>query len=547
MAKRHQVVEVYAPSEGLKYDAPSTMIDLRASPDGTGNKLRYGVTLKEEGLSLYATGVGACLGTAASLIYDAAYTGGSQLQILTHTGVYKYTAAGDTYVSDGQAFMGENTDYWSGCFYNDAFIYSNGVDPIQYKGNFSATGTSMASALTPTTYKAWTVAAFKEHLNLYHVIENGNEHPYRVQWSKKGILTYSAGTTDWASGTAGAIDLEYAEGEIKTAVPLSGAQAIYCNNCVIMQVWVGGDVEIYQFTKTLSGIGTPSRRGAVSNGVTNWFIAYNGIYEYNGGTDLTDISLPVRDEMFGEINQSALANAFIEYDNRYSEVLVHLPIGGSEVPNAIWVYNTNDKTWAKLDRSMSAAGASTRKTGTTIGELLGTIGDQTFKFGDYYVKNGAEVKLYSDHAGYILKKDPTTRSVVVGGTTTAQAFTYVTPDVIGLRTQSIGRETAVRDPYYGTGGANYTQYVTNRKRYTNFTFEATGNGQAYVYYSPDKGVSYSQFSHSPVTLDPGGSVHILDMDYGSPQMRFKVVNTGTYDPIAISYYRVDVLPEEIFE
>jgi hypothetical protein len=57
------------------------------------------------------------------------------------------------------------------------------------------------------TFKSWCLATLKEHLNLYHVFENGVEYYKRVRWTKKGTLVYTAGTTDFASGLAGAPSL----------------------------------------------------------------------------------------------------------------------------------------------------------------------------------------------------------------------------------------------------------------------------------------------------------------------------------------------------
>ena len=531
MPKRSQIVEIYAPVAGLKYDAPSTLIDLRAMPDGSGGKLYYGLNQKEFGTSLYST---ATLGTPVTGLFDAKFSAQSVLQVLTDTGVYRHSSSADTFVVDGQAFSGTYTDVWQGIMYNDAFLYTNGEDPLQVKPDYASTGTDMASALSPTTYNAYALAGFREHLCLYHTIENGSEHAQRVRWTKKGTLTYSAGTTDFDSGTAGAIDLVEALGEIKIAIPLGITLAIYCESCIFIQTWVGGD-ETFRFIKTVNGIGTPSRRGAVSHGDVNYFISRNSFYAYYGGDDYRDIGYSVRDKAFREINQEALAASFVEFDEQDQEVLFHVPVGTATTPNKVWVYSIPNQAWTCHDRSFASYGTSTRFDATTIGDLIGTIGEQTLAFGDYYLSEGSVTALYGMPDGRVVKKDKTVHSIVVNGVTTGQAYSYVTPDIVGFTTKG-GKVT---DPV-DQDETNFTAWI---KRYTKFTYEATGDGLSSAYYSDDKGSTWTEFKASPVTLSPAGSTHELDMDRDSRQMRYMVTCTGTNSPIAISYAKINLIPQ----
>src|SRR6185436_5002488 len=152
-------------------------------------------------------------------------------------------------------------------------LYANGVNPIQMKPTITATGTNMPSAVSPNTYTAWALLSMRDHLLLYHTIEDGTEYYKRARWSKKGLLTYSAGTTDFASGVAGAVDIQDGEGELKTAVPLSGGAALYFEHCIHYQYWVGGD-EVWRFQKTVPGIGTPARRTVISYADVNYFLSH---------------------------------------------------------------------------------------------------------------------------------------------------------------------------------------------------------------------------------------------------------------------------------
>jgi len=540
MAKRAQTFEIFAPTLGRKHDAPSTLIDLRAMPDGFNNRLDWGRNSKEHGTTLFATGPSAVLTGSASAIYEARFPTGSVLEVLSHNQVLKYSSGNDSFVSDGQVFTGSWTDPFSVCMYDNALFYSNGVDPIQVKTSYAATGTNLASALSPDTYKAVAISPFYDHLCLYNTIENGSQFYKRVRWSKKGQLVYSAGSTDFASGTYGAVDIPECEGEIKCAVPLAPIQAIYAERCIILQTWVG-DVEVFRFSKAISGIGTPSKRGVASNGLVNWFIGQNSFYEYKGGEDLVDIGMPIYAEAFAEINAAALYNAFVEYDPITDKVSFHVPTGTSTVPDTIWVYSrkNSENPWSCLRRSYRAYGAYTRQNTLTFGDVQGNFGEQIGNWGDYISKEGAQVGLYADTAGYIVKKDPSVVSVISSGTASPQNFSYVTPDMPGLRNTKPAGGTKLVDPY----NKEEVDYTTTQKRFLSFEFEATGAGTAGVYFSVDGGRGYQEMPSSPVTLVSSGANYKLDHDYSAKQMRYKVTNTGTNEPIAITYAKVTLVPE----
>lgn len=528
MPKRHRSIEIYAPTMGIKSDAPTDLLDPRSMPTGTNFKCYYGINQKEFGTSLYATNTGAVLPSAPTLIYEANFPNSASLQLHGPTYVYSYSSGSDLYFNDGQTFTGTYENFWSGVMHNDAYIYCNGLSPLQYKASFSATGTNMASAVTPTTFTAWSVLSMRDHLLIYHVLENGTEYYKRVRWSKKGALTYSAGTTDFASGVAGGVDVQDCEGEIKFALPLSGGAAVYADRSIHYQYWVGGD-EVWRFQKTVSGIGAVSRRGGVSYGGINYFVGENNIYSYAGGDSPNPIGDPIKVAFFQELNQAAVRTLFVDYDSNQNELLVYIPSGTATQPNICWVYRVSDSTWARKAREHSAAGIFTRRSGLTIGELVGDIGAQNWTFGDAVVRADAGVKIYGDPSGRIVKHDITKWSVSQTGTDAAQVYVYETPDITGNRAQ---------DPIDG----DVEQFISNFQRWQRFTLNMKGTGLANVAYSTDYGQTYVNFAASPVTMVPAGTTHLLDMDVSSPIIRVQVTNTGLNEFIAIRYAKLDFIP-----
>lgn len=522
MAKRRQIIEIFAPTEGIKANSPTTIMSPRSQPTGLNMSLSYGVNQKEYGTSLYTVGLTALSGPCIGL-YEAKYKNGNAIQAFTDTGVFKLASA--TWTNDGQVFAGSaNLDHWTGLMYAENFVYNNGIDPIQVKASLSVTGTNMAAAISPNTYKAWTLAALQEHLCLYHTIEDGTEYPNRIRWSRKGGIT----STCMSGGTAGYLDVPDTEGELQTAVPLGEANAVYANNSIHVQYWVGG-TEIYRAQKTISGVGAAGRNCVASYKDVNYVISKHNFHSYHGGDDLRDIGDPIKALAFGAINNSAIGTAFVEVDPEENKVLFHVPTTGT-TPDTVWVYSISDTTWAKLARSYRSAGRFARADGLTIGELVGSIGAQTWKFGEYQAKEGAAIRLYGDVDGHVTKYDKTRFSVVSSGTAAAQGFRYETPDLTGAN---------VIDPY----SKEKVDFSSHVKRWTQAHVDMRGVGSVHVFFSTNKGASYIELPESPLTADANGKSHTIDIDIDSKYVRLALDSTGLNDYAGITYVSVEFIPQ----
>ena len=542
MPKRHRSIELYAPTKGLKVDLPSTLVETSYVVNGQNFKNYYGVNQKEYGTTLYATGTGSVFTAAPNAIFNCYFPDANVLQIMTPKGVYTYTASGDTFVSDGNTFTNTYTDFWSGIIYNGAFIYVNGVAPVQYKSTYNVTGTNMPSLVSPTTYSAFSVQALNDHLCLYHVFANGVEYYKRVMWSIKGGLTYSAGTTDFASGTAGAQDVQDCEGEIKCAVPLGMNTMVYSERSIHLQTYVGG-TDVYNFYKMVSGIGTPSRRGVLGYGDINYLFSHDNIYAYYGGSDLRPIGDAVKKMLYSEFNSAAASVVYMDYDALEKELIVAIPTGTSTMPDTNYVYRINDDAWSRKKRNHTCAGTFTRQTGLTIGQLQGPIGAQNWTFGDQKVTINSLTRLFGEPSGRIVKQDSTVYTLSQTGSNVAQSYSVDSKDFVGdnLGMAWGSREspnTGANDPKTG----DISEFTTTFKRWQRLTLDMKGYGSASINYSTDQGVSYAAFGASPVTLSSTGTRHLLDFDLKSQYIRFQIVNTGTNDFLGWTYAKLDFVP-----
>lgn len=527
--KRRQTIEAYAPVLGIKTDMPPELLDVRAQPTGQNFKCYYGINQKEYGTTLFATGVAAVVSGVPTMIFAATFPGAvSVLQVMTPSNVFIYTGGADSFVNDGQSFSGTYNDYWTATLFADRLFYTNGVDPIQMKSSYSATGTNLPSAVSPTTFNAWCLQGLNGFLNLYHTFENGTEYYKRVRWSAQAPLTYAAGTADFSSGVAGAQDIDDGEGALQTALPLAGGMALYFENSIHFQNFVGGDA-VFNFQKMIPGIGIPGRRCAFGYQEVNYLLTYHNIYRYFGGYYLDPIGDPINKAIFGELNQQYINTSFIDFDKRDGELLINIPTGTATSPNVCWVYRVADKTWARKLREHSSAGVFQLQSGLTIGELLGNIGVQNFRFGEAANQVSAAIKLFGDPSGRIVQHDIAAFSLSQTGTATAQAYIYESPDLTGNK--------AV-DPQDGSVG----EFVMTTQRWQRISLEMHGNGSAHVWTSTDRGQSFQELDQSPVALITTGTQHFLDIDCNSPFIRVRVTNSGLDEFVGVRYLKLDFVP-----
>jgi hypothetical protein len=529
MSKRRRTVEIYAPTLGIKADAPTEMLDPRSVSTGLNFKCYFGVNQKEYGTTLFATNTAATFSAAPTMVYAATFPQVSVLEVATPTNIYQYTSGADTFVNDGQTFTGTYTDYWTALMFDNKFIYTNGKDPIQIKTAYNNTGTNLASAISPTTFNGWGLLALNPGvLNLYHTFENGIEYFKRVRWSAQAPLTYSAGTTDFSSGIAGAQDLDDGEGNLMGALPLAGGAVVYFENSIHYQSYIGGDA-VWDFKKMIPGVGVPSRRAMYAYEEVNYVFSRQNIYRYYGGYYLDPIGDSIKQYLYGELNEAAINTVWVDFDKREGELLINIPTGTSTQPDTTWVYRILDKSWARKSRQHSAGGVFQRQSGLTIGQLVGNIGGQNYKFSDFSIKVSAQLKLYGDAGGRVVKHDYTVFSLSQTGTSVVQPYIYDTPDITANK---------AIDPVDGST----SEFVVSNNRWERCTIEMMGTGTAYVYSSTDRGTTYQQLSASPVNLVATGTNHIFDMDVSNPFVRIRIANTGLNDFVGVRYIKLDVLP-----
>jgi len=487
----------------------------------------YGVVQKDYGTSLFATGtVGGV--TAPNLLYQADFVGNSTLQAFNGTCMYQYGTG--TFAADSPVYTATYSDYWSVCMHNDAMIYGNGKGLLQYKTAYNSTGTMMGG-INSGSYTSWMVVSFKEHLNLYHTVEAGSENYKRVRWSKSGLLAYAS--ADWSGGTSGFLDLQDMDGALMAAHKVgNGAVAIYGENSIHIQEWVGGG-DVYRFTKVITNLGIPARRAVVANDNVHYIATLDNIYEYWGGRDIRPIGDAIKAEYVANISKSNAGVMFLQYVRADDELRVYIPTGTSTMPDTCYICKVkNEYAWYKTTRAYTAAGEFNRQSNITIGDLIGNIGAQNWQFGDYRNQSGAKAYLLADTSGRVVQMDKTLYSISLGGTSTAQSFVWDSKDLSSVSDV---------DPIT-KNKMNLSYYMDNETRWQTQKVELMGAGSAYLAYSIDGGNTFIPFVGSPVTLTDTWSMFTLDVDVTNPSYMYRISNSGINEVVHMRYGKVQLVP-----
>lgn len=340
------------------------------------------------------------------------------------------------------------------------WIMTNGVDELwKWTGSGSDTLTQLItefpSGVTSLTCK--NLIEFKDHLLLLDVSEDGDRYPQRVRWSD------TADPCDFLNGNASYQDLSGADW-ISTAVKFKGDYLVIFKE---RSIWVGyatGDSDIFQFDQRTAGVGCAASKTVELLGDEIIFLGWDDVYVFNG-IDYESISSAIQEELFDSLDPGAIDKCFGVVIEEQKEYWLFVPSLGSDYCDTAWVFNYGLNKWTRHDfgavdgttNGISFYGYYEKQTTLTIGDLQGTIGEQTWRFGDREVLEAAPTTLFGDTDGYVYEYD---RLVSNDDGTTIDAW-FSTKDF--MFTQLMERQVILRiDVYFDGGGDLKVAYSTDR-------------------------------------------------------------------------------------
>ena len=403
-------------------------------------------------------------------------------------------------------FTGDEDNRFSTATMNNTFIVTNGVDqPQKYTGSgaFANLTTTLAAGAITTSE---VVFAFKDHLFLMNNTENAADCPQRISWTNIGA------TEDWTAGTAGYQDLVDDVSWIVGAALLSENEAIiYKERSIVAGTWVGGHTP-FRFKTQVLGTGALSKDAVDSGTGEHMVVGPDLIYAYKGGIEIEILDDKVKKMMYGRLNREYANRLFIIYIEEDDELQVWIPTD-TAYPDEVWCQNVIDEVWYRKSRTMTGVGYYQEQASLTIGDLIGTIGEQNWKFGDALVKTYAPITLCGDNSGYIYKIDKTT----LNNDGNAITNEFQTPDFV------------MPDSEF---------YMNKFMRTTQLIYEAAGQSIS-TFYSTDGGESWNPTQGAggnTVSLVSGYDSYQQDFDVTSKKIRFKFLNSTVSSGYRLRYY-----------
>lgn len=333
------------------------------------------------------------------------------------------------------------------------WVFTNGVDPIKKWDGGTDTLSDLISSFPAeaATLLADELIEFKDYLILFNTTEFGKPYPQRVRWSD------TAKPDDFLNGNASYIDLSGADW-IKCARKFKGDYLIVFKD---RSIWVGyatGDSDIFQFDQRVTGAGCAAAKTVESLGDELIFLGWDDVYVFNG-IDYESIGSQIQKELFATMNPKAIAKCFGVVIEEQKEYWLFVPSSNSDYCDTAWVFNYELNKWTKhsIADYMSNFGYYEKQSQMTIGDLVGIIGAQTWRFGDRTTLESNPTTLLGDTSGYVYEYD----RLVNNDDGTAIDGWFSTKDFIF--TQLMQRARILRmDVYFSGGGTLKVTYSTDR-------------------------------------------------------------------------------------
>jgi len=344
------------------------------------------------------------------------------------------------------------------------FIFSNGVDAIQ-KWTGSGVAADLAVTFAAGALLAKYVTEFKNHLVLGNTTEVGNSYPQRVRWSD------TAKPDDFDNNNASYADLA-GDDFITGLIKFRGDYLIIFKERTVWMITATGDSDVFDLSQIIQHTGCPAGRTARNIGTEAFFLGWDDVYAFNGVEARSLTTKRVRNQLMNSIDPEHIARSFAIHFGEYDEYWLFTPKTGSTYPDQVWVYNYRENAWYRhtLAVSMSCHTPYFIDDTRTIGDLVGSIGDQLWRIGDRGFVAYAPSMFLGDVDGNVYVADPGNNN----DNTTAVAGWFTTKDFILTGLQA--RQRCLRlDVYWQGAGLTVAYSIDSGLTWVNLESDLDAN------------------------------------------------------------------------
>jgi hypothetical protein len=323
-------------------------------------------------------GVAYLASTFGSVAVRAAFTfigtdGAVRTIVCCDTVIYAFNSDFSSYtdITPSPAPTGGASDVWQFALVSGLPILSNGKDAIWKWPVYASALTALSGA--PTWAKR--ISTCMHRLVVSNILEGGYTYPGRVRWTEPGNPeNWTIDTT----GKAGRFDIM----DYNTGIEaLANVKAQIANGQKMLffaerGMWTSDFAQATkQFIETDPDAEILSPKCVCRLGNYIFYLGKQDVFK-TAGVAPDAIGLPIRDELFDNLNESALATAFCFPVRATSEVWFCVATGTNTVPDTAFIYNDELKVWTIQGVSFSCHGESTLSgvtkdiIGTAAGDLL---------------------------------------------------------------------------------------------------------------------------------------------------------------------------------
>jgi len=404
-------------------------------------------------------------------------------------------------------FTGAATDYFSGVVMNNYYIFSNGVDKVQYWD-----GSASQVSILPgcENYSARTLGKFGERVVLFYTVESGTAYPQTVRWSVAGGVSTPPDADDWSETGSGYTDLEsfMREDFIMNAEKLGAYYIIYGEKSIILMDYQAQVSTPFAFYARVPRQGLLARRAVVNLGNSHIFLGHDNVYSYEGGKEVIPIGNKIRDELFSIIDPTYAGSSFFSYKQEGEDVRLYIPLLGNTTPNHYFLYNLRNKSWARGGRSATGWGTYKAVDALTWDSHPSTWNQAVGRWNDVTTSDLTPALMYGNDSGEIFKD------------------TEIVHDIAG---------TAI-DGYHDTKdfvtGDGYRRDGTN---WFCLYFEGWGDAVS-LQYSVDFGATWS--TATDYTLSSTWARYRYDFEAWYPQIRFRFRNNTQGETFQVRHFEL---------
>jgi len=286
--------------------------------------------------------------------------------------VFAYDSTFSSYVdiTPSPAPTGGAADIWQFELVAGLPILSNGKDAIWKWSAYAGVLTALSGA--PTYAKR--ISSCMNRLVASNLLEGGYTYPGRVRWPETGNpenwtidTTNKAGRHDiihYHTGVA-------AHANIKASIA-RGHEMFFFTERGLWKADFAAAMRNFIIVNPITEI--LSSRALYKKEETIYFIGKNDLF-WTGGGDPTAFGLPVRDELFNNLNAGAIATAFVFAPYLTAEVWFCVATGTNTAPDKAFIYNTETKSFSihDVDFSCHAEALHTSIPYDVVGNASGQI------------------------------------------------------------------------------------------------------------------------------------------------------------------------------